>query len=61
MTAFHRRKRKRKKRKGLEDAHGVKHKSREGMKAVLYDYFSTLFTSTRQEIRADHLQFIEKK
>lgn len=44
--------------KGLEDVHGVKHKSIEVMTSVVLDYFSDLFTSSRPEITMDKVDFV---
>lgn len=54
-------KRRRNRLKGLEDAHGVKQKSHEGMKSIVINYFSDLFATLRSEISIDQVGFIEEK
>ncbi|CAO2825064.1 unnamed protein product [Amaranthus hypochondriacus] len=45
----------------LEDRNGVKHKSREGLKSVVLDYFTNLFLSSRPEITIDQLDCINTR
>lgn len=46
--------------KGLEDEKGFKHRTIEGMKAVVHGYFSNLYKSAWPEITIDDVSFIEK-
>lgn len=53
--------RKRNRLKGLEDVHGFKQKSQEGMKSIVLNYFSDLFATSRPKISIDQVDFIKEK